>query len=80
MKRLTHVERGDAIEEIDNLIERELDEAMGAALNREGPLNEPAEPYWSALAEHFRRGAELADSLAGRATAPNPPGGGRDRN
>ena len=65
----------NALEEIDGLIERDLDEAMARALNHEGPLTGSSAPYWNELADRFRRGAELADALARSASAPYCPGG-----
>lgn len=57
-------EHSAAIEEIDRLIERDLGEALVGALRCEGPFDESPTPHWMELADRFRRGAELADSLA----------------
>ena len=55
---MTPAEHGQALEEIDTLIGRDLDEAMARALNH------GSGPDWAELAARFRRGAELADTLA----------------
>jgi hypothetical protein len=53
-----------AVEQLDHLIDRELDEPFARALQEASYRNPNPGPCWRELADRLRRAAALADWLA----------------
>lgn len=54
----------DAVEQLGDLIDRDLDEPFAQALNQANYRNGDPGPCWRDLADRLRRAAALADWLA----------------